>query len=134
VTKLGGVFRAARAEAGAPTPGFVGASRSLIVGKRKEAAATAAREYLEKTFAMYRASEVQEAAMATLQLRVDSALDDWPVHGAHADCVELIRRAEGMWLDRIGFTIYSLPREVEARIVYMRMIAEEIVRPVRALA
>src|SRR5215475_15201063 len=33
VTRLGGVFCAARAEAGAPTPGFVGASRSLIVGK-----------------------------------------------------------------------------------------------------
>src|SRR5206468_6987925 len=44
VGKLAGVFRQARAEAEAATPGFAGASRSLIVGKTKEAAATAARE------------------------------------------------------------------------------------------
>ena len=134
IAKLGGVFRAARAEAGAPTPGFVGASRSLIVGKSKEAAAKAAREYLEKTFAMYRAWQMQEKSMATLQLGFDIPLDDWTVHGSPADCVEIIQRAEGMGLDRTGFTIYSLPREVEARIDYMRMIAEEIVRPVGALA
>jgi alkanesulfonate monooxygenase SsuD/methylene tetrahydromethanopterin reductase-like flavin-dependent oxidoreductase (luciferase family) len=134
VTRLAGVFRQTRAEAGAPTPGFVGASRSLIVGRSKEAAATAAREYLEKTFAMYRAWEMQEKTMATLQLGFEIPLDDWTVHGSPADCVEIIRRAEGMGLDRIGFTIYSLPREVEARIDYMRMIAEEIVRPAGASA
>jgi alkanesulfonate monooxygenase SsuD/methylene tetrahydromethanopterin reductase-like flavin-dependent oxidoreductase (luciferase family) len=134
VTRLGGVFRQARAEAGATTPGCVGASRSLIVGRSKEAAATAAREYLEKTFAMYRAWEMQEKSMATLQLGFDIPLDDWTVHGSPADCVEIIRRADAMGLDRIGFTIYSLPREVEARIDYMRMIAEEIVRPVGAHA
>jgi len=134
ITRLAGVFRQARAEGGAPTPGFVGASRSLIVGRSKEAAATAAREYLEKTFAMYRAWGMQEKTMATLQLGFEIPLDDWTVHGSPADCVEIIRRAEGMGLDRIGFTIYSLPREVEARIDYMRMIAEEIVRPAGAFA
>ena len=50
------------------------------------------------------------------------------------DCVEALHRAREMGLDRIGFTIYSLPPEVEARIDYMRMIAEEIVRPVSGLA
>jgi alkanesulfonate monooxygenase SsuD/methylene tetrahydromethanopterin reductase-like flavin-dependent oxidoreductase (luciferase family) len=134
VAKLAGVFREASAEAGSSTPGFVAASRSLIVGKSKEAAATAAREYLEKTFAMYRAWEMQEKTMAPLQLGFDIPLDDWTVHGSPADCVEIVRRAEAMGLDRIGFTIYSLPREVEARIDYMRMIAEEILRPAGALA
>src|SRR5437773_1476591 len=43
VGKLAGVFRDARAAAGAATPGYVGASRSLIVGHTKEAAHTAAR-------------------------------------------------------------------------------------------
>jgi alkanesulfonate monooxygenase SsuD/methylene tetrahydromethanopterin reductase-like flavin-dependent oxidoreductase (luciferase family) len=55
VARLARVFRAARAELGAATPGHVGASRSLIVGADKEAAAGAARAYLERTFSMYRA-------------------------------------------------------------------------------
>jgi hypothetical protein len=37
-----------------------------------------------------------------------------------------------MGLERVGFSIYSLPREVQARIDYLQMIAEEIVRPVAA--
>jgi alkanesulfonate monooxygenase SsuD/methylene tetrahydromethanopterin reductase-like flavin-dependent oxidoreductase (luciferase family) len=134
VGALARVFREARAESGTVAPGFVGASRSLIVGRTKEAAATAAREYLEKTFAMYRAWEMQERAMAPLQLGFEIPLDDWTVHGSPADCVETVRRAEAMGIERIGFTIYSLPREVEARIDYMQMIAEEILRPAGALA
>ena len=37
-------------------------------------------------------------------------------------------------LDGIGLTIYSLPREVGARIEYLQMIADEIVRPLGAVA
>jgi alkanesulfonate monooxygenase SsuD/methylene tetrahydromethanopterin reductase-like flavin-dependent oxidoreductase (luciferase family) len=134
VGKLAGVFRQARAEAGAAMPGSVGASRSLIVGPSKDAAAAAAREYLEKTFAMYRAWAMQEPTMAPLQLGFGAALDDWTVHGSPRDCVEVLHRARELGLDKIGFTVYSLPREVEARIDYMRMIAEEILRPAGALA
>jgi alkanesulfonate monooxygenase SsuD/methylene tetrahydromethanopterin reductase-like flavin-dependent oxidoreductase (luciferase family) len=134
VGKLADVFREARAEAAEETAGSVGASRSLIVGASKEAAVAAAREYLEKTFAMYRAWEMQEPAMVPLQLGFDAALDDWTVHGSPRDCVETVQRAREMGLDKIGFTIYSLPREVQARIDYMQMIAEEILRPVGALA
>jgi alkanesulfonate monooxygenase SsuD/methylene tetrahydromethanopterin reductase-like flavin-dependent oxidoreductase (luciferase family) len=133
IGKLAQVFHQARAEAGAATPGFVGASRSLIVGKSKEAAAAAAREYLGKTFAMYRAWAMQEKTMTTLQLGFDIPLDDWTVHGSPAECVEIVRRARDTGLDRIGFTVYSLPREVEARIDYMRMVSEEILRPAGAL-
>ncbi len=39
-----------------------------------------------------------------------------------------------MGLERIGFSIYSLPREVDARIEYMQMIAERILKPAGALA
>jgi len=134
IGKLAGVFREARVEAGAATPGSVGASRSLIVGASREAAAAAAREYLERTFAMYRAWEMQERTMASLQLSFDAPLEDWTVHGSPRDCVEVLERAMAMRLDKIGFTIYSLPREVQARIDYMQMIAEEILRPVGALA
>src|SRR5439155_1631614 len=130
VGKLSSVFREARAETGAATPGSVGASRSLIVGTSKEAAVAAAREYLEKTFAMYRAWDMQERTMASLQLSFDAALDDWTVHGSPHDCVEVLQRAREMGLDRIGLSIYSLPRDVAARIDYLRMIAEEILRPV----
>ncbi len=134
IAKLTGVFREARAETPGRDAGSVGASRSLIVGKDRAAARAAAAEYLDKTFAMYRRWEMQEKGMAPLQLSVDIALDDWTVYGAPRDCVEALQRAQEMGLDKIGVTIYSLPREVQARIDYMQMIAEEILRPAGALA
>ena len=129
IAKLATVFREARAESGAGRPGSIGASRSLIVGADKERARAAAREYLEKTFAMYRTWEMQERAMAPLQLSSDIALDDWTVYGSPRDCVETVDKARDLGLDKIGFTIYSLPREVDARIEYLQMIAEDILRP-----
>src|SRR5262245_48132734 len=129
IGKLAEVFREARAESGAATPGNIGASRSLIVGADRESARAAAREYLEKTFTMYRTWEMQERTMAPLQLSSDIALDDWTVYGAPRDCVETVERARDLGLDKIGFTIYSLPREADARIEYLQMIAEDIVRP-----
>jgi alkanesulfonate monooxygenase SsuD/methylene tetrahydromethanopterin reductase-like flavin-dependent oxidoreductase (luciferase family) len=133
VAKLAVVFSEARQEAG-QTPGTVGASRALIVGASREAAAAAARPYLEKTFAMYRAWEMQESTMMELQLSFDVPLESWTVCGSPADCVETIARARATGLDHIGFTIYSLPRETKARIEYLQMIAEEILRPAGALA
>jgi len=78
---------------------------------------------------MYRTWEMQEKTMAQLQLSSEIALDDWTVYGSPRDCVETLARARGLGLDKIGFTIYSLPREPGARIDYLQMIAEEIVRP-----
>src|SRR5712691_332469 len=109
-----------------------GASRSLIVGADKERARAAAGEYLEKTFAMYRTWQMQERTMAPLQLSSEIALDDWTVYGSPRDCVETVERARDLGLDKIGFTIYSLPREVDARIEYLQMIAEDILRPAGA--
>ncbi len=133
IEKLAAVFRAARAEAPGQDAGSVGASRSLIVGKDRASARAAAGEYLEKTFVMYRRWEMQEKGMAPLQLSADIALDDWTVYGAPGDCVETLQRARAMGLDKIGFTIYSLPRDVQARIDYMQMIAEQVLRPAGAL-
>jgi alkanesulfonate monooxygenase SsuD/methylene tetrahydromethanopterin reductase-like flavin-dependent oxidoreductase (luciferase family) len=130
IARFAGVFREARAAAGLATPGFVGASRSLIVGESKEEAAAAARGYLEKTFTMYRTWRMQERTMGTLRLGFEASLDDWTIHGSPADCVETLERARALGLERIGFTIYSLPPGVRARIDYLRMIAEEIVAPV----
>ena len=132
IAGLARVFREARA--GAPSPGHVGASRSLIVGADKEAARAAAREYLERTFRMYRTWAMQESTMVPLQLDFDKALDDWTINGSPADCVEAIARAREMGVERIGFTIYSLPRDVEARVDYMQMIAERILEPAGARA
>jgi alkanesulfonate monooxygenase SsuD/methylene tetrahydromethanopterin reductase-like flavin-dependent oxidoreductase (luciferase family) len=134
IAGLARVFREARAAEAGATPGYVGASRSLIIGASKEAARAAAREYLERTFKMYRSWEMQESTMVELQLSHDVPLDDWTVNGSPADCVEAIARAREMGLERIGFTIYSLPREVEARIEYMQMIAERVLAPSGALA
>ena len=64
----------------------------------------------------------------------DIALDDWTICGSPRDCVETIERGRAMGLDKIGVTIYSLPREVQARIDYLQMIAEQILRPAGALA
>jgi hypothetical protein len=44
--------------------------------------------------------------------------------------VESIDRARSLGLERIGFTIYSLPVDARARIDYLQMIAERIVAPV----
>ncbi len=71
--------------------------------------------------------------MMELQLGFDAPLESWTVSGSPADCVETLARARVMGLDRIGFTIYSLPREVKARIDYLQMIAEEILRPAGAI-
>src|SRR6266704_3592082 len=110
------------------------AKLALIVGANRQAAATAARAYLEKTFAMYRAWEMQESTMMELQLGFDAPLESWTVCGSPAECVESIMQGRAMGLNRLGFTIYSLPREVKARIDYLQMIAEEILRPAGALA
>jgi len=134
IAKLAEVFREARQESGHATPGGVGASRALIVGSSREAAAAAARAYLEKTFAMYRAWAMQESTMMDLQLSFDVPLESWAICGSPADCLETVARAGAMGLDRIGFTIYSLPRETKARIDYLQMIAEDILRPAGAIA
>jgi len=125
------VYREARRPQG--TPGVAYASRSLIVGADKEAARTAARAYLERTFAMYRGWQMQEPTMVPLQLGFDASLDDWTINGSPAECRETIARAHAMGLDGIGLTIYSLPREAPARIDYLGMIAEQIVRPAAKL-
>jgi alkanesulfonate monooxygenase SsuD/methylene tetrahydromethanopterin reductase-like flavin-dependent oxidoreductase (luciferase family) len=134
VARLARLFRETRAESGQVSPGFVGASRSLIVAADKATASAAARDYLQKTFTMYRTWEMQESTMVSLQLGFDTPLDDWTVNGSPKDCVETLLRAGEMGLDRVGFTIYSLPREVRARIEYLQMIAEQVMRPAGALA
>jgi alkanesulfonate monooxygenase SsuD/methylene tetrahydromethanopterin reductase-like flavin-dependent oxidoreductase (luciferase family) len=131
VQRLVAVYRAARAAMG--TPGVAYASRSLIVGASKEAARAAARGYLERTFAMYRGWQMQEPTMVQLQLGFEQSLDDWTINGSPAECREAIERAHAMGLDGIGLTIYSLPREASARIEYLGMIAEELVRPAAKL-
>src|SRR2546422_874068 len=131
VGRLVGVYREARAAES--TAGTAFASRSLIVGASKEAARAAARGYLERTFAMYRSWQMQEPGMVQLQLGFDSSLDDWTINGTPVQCLETTARARALGLDGIGLTIYSLPREVKARIEYLRMISREIVRPATAL-
>lgn len=132
---LAAVFRETRAAATpASGPGSVLASRSLIVGPTKEAAAAAAREFLEKTFAQYRAWSMQEPRMVSLRLDFDASLDDWAVYGSPRDCVEALERGREMGLDGVGFTMYSLPGEMKARADYLHMVAEDILKPAGALA
>ena len=131
---LARVFREARAEAGLPSPGSVVASRSLIVGASKEAAAISAREFLGKTFTQYRTWDMQERTMVPLQLDFDTGLDEWTVYGAPRDCVEAIARAREMGFDGIGFTMYSLPGDFGARLDYLQMVSEQILAPAGALA
>src|SRR5262249_7676806 len=133
ITRLVSVYRDALSKQPAPAPGTAYASRSLIVGASKEAARAAARGYLERTFGINGSWQRQESSMVRAQLDFDTSLDDWTINGTPRDCLETIARARERGLDGIGFTIYSLPREVKARIEYLRMIAEEIVRPAAAL-
>jgi hypothetical protein len=73
---------------------------------------------------------MQEPTMGRLRIGFEASLDDWTIHGTPADCVETIERARALGLERIGFTIYSLPVDVRARIEYLQMIAERVVAPV----
>jgi alkanesulfonate monooxygenase SsuD/methylene tetrahydromethanopterin reductase-like flavin-dependent oxidoreductase (luciferase family) len=124
VARLTKVYRAAGGT-------YASASRSLMVGRSREDAERTAREYLDKTFRMYNTWQMQESSMVPLRLSSEAPLDEWAIHGSPADCVEKILQAD---LEGIGFTIYSLPPSPQARIEYLRMIAEEIVRPVKAAA
>lgn len=131
VADLARLFREQRAALDA-APGRVFASRALIIGRSGQEAAAAARTYLEQTFAMYRSWGMQESGMVPLQLGFDGGLDAWTISGTPAECRDVIAREGGM-VDGIGLTIYSLPRELTARIQYLQMIADEIVRPLDAL-
>ena len=133
VAKLVRVYRDARMSEGARTPGRALASRSLIVGASKEAARAAAQAYLERTFSMYRGWQMQEPTMVPLQLGFDADLDAWTINGTAAQCLESLARARALGLDGVGLSIYSLPRGVTARLEYLQMIAEQIVRPAAGL-
>jgi alkanesulfonate monooxygenase SsuD/methylene tetrahydromethanopterin reductase-like flavin-dependent oxidoreductase (luciferase family) len=132
VAELASEYRAERKIVGKGTPGTVGASRCLMLGRSKEDAAARAGQYLEKTFNMYGSWRMQEAGMVSLQLDSSIGLDDWTIHGSPADCVETLERArDEAGLDAAGFTIYSLPASPRARIEYLQEIAEHIVAPVK---
>jgi alkanesulfonate monooxygenase SsuD/methylene tetrahydromethanopterin reductase-like flavin-dependent oxidoreductase (luciferase family) len=127
---LAGLYRSTRKELG-KNLGMLGASRSLMVAGSKEEARKTAEQYLEKTFNMYKTWSMQEQNMAELQLSFENDLEDWAIHGSTSDCVEKILWArDELGLNRIGFTIYSLPRSPRARIEYLQMIAEDIVAKV----
>jgi hypothetical protein len=75
---------------------------------------------------------MQERTMVELQLDFATGLDAWTIHGSPQDCVETIQQAdEATGVEYIGFTIYSLPVDVQERIDYLQMIAEDIVAKVR---
>jgi alkanesulfonate monooxygenase SsuD/methylene tetrahydromethanopterin reductase-like flavin-dependent oxidoreductase (luciferase family) len=131
IAKLLDVYQRAREEAGHASPGILGASRALLLGKDQADAARIGRTYLERTFANYRAWEMQESTMVPLALSFDRPLQDWTVHGSTADCVEtLLRAREEMGLTHISLTIYNLPRELSARLEYLERVSEDILRKV----
>ncbi len=131
IRELVTLYQDERQHSGNPHMGMLGASRSLIVGRDKADAAAKAQGYLEKTFSNYKRWRMQERTMVPLQLDFESGLDAWTIHGSPRDCLDTIHWArEEAGLAYIGFTIYSLPTDVQARIDYLRMIAEEIVAKV----
>lgn len=131
IRDLVGMYKEERLQSGHADLGMLGASRSLIVGRNKEDAAAKAHAYLEKTFANYKRWNMQERTMVPLQLDFESGLDAWTIHGSPQDCVETIEQAqEEAGIAYIGFTIYSLPVDLQERIDYLQMIAEDIVAKV----
>lgn len=133
IKRLAESYLAARGEAGKTGPGILGASRSLILGTDRADAARRGRAYLERTFNTYRTWQMQEATMVPLQLSFEEKLEDWTIHGSPRECAETILHAGAeTGLTHIGFTIYSLPRELAARLDTVQLIAEEILKPVGA--
>lgn len=131
IVKLSDIYRRARAQVGNPSPGILGASRALLLGKDQADAARIGRTYLERTFANYRTWEMQESTMVPLALSFDRPLQDWTVHGSTTDCVEtLLQARDEMGLTDISLTMYNLPRELPARLEYLERVSEEILRKV----
>ncbi|MCZ6872286.1 MAG: LLM class flavin-dependent oxidoreductase [bacterium] len=131
INELVGVYKETRQQAKHTDMGIIGASRCLIVGKDKADAAARGQDYVAKTFANYKRWRMQEQSMVPLQLDFESGLDAWTIYGSPQDCVETLQQArDELGLDRIGFTIYSLPSDVQARIDYLQMIAEDVVAKV----
>jgi alkanesulfonate monooxygenase SsuD/methylene tetrahydromethanopterin reductase-like flavin-dependent oxidoreductase (luciferase family) len=132
IGELIAIYKQARQQTGHLEMGTLGASRCLIVGNNKEDAAARGHAYVEKTFNNYRRWRMQERTMVELQLDFTTGLDAWTIHGSPQDCVETIQQAhEATGVEYIGFTIYSLPVDVQERIDYLQMIAEDIVAKVR---
>ena len=131
IKNLVALYKETRQEAGHTNMGMLGASRSIIVGRDKADAAARAHDYLAKTFANYQRWRMQERSMVPLQLDFNIPLDDWTIHGSPQDCVEkLLWARQEVGVEYVGFTIYSLPTDVQARIDYLQMIAEDIVAKV----
>jgi len=131
IDTLLGVYRQARQQAGHAAPGVLGASRALLLGKDRDDAARIGRAYLERTFGNYRTWAMQESTMVPLVLSFDRPLQDWTVHGAPQDCVEtLLQARDTMGLSHVSLTMYNLPRELPARLEYLDLVAEEILRQV----
>jgi alkanesulfonate monooxygenase SsuD/methylene tetrahydromethanopterin reductase-like flavin-dependent oxidoreductase (luciferase family) len=127
IAKLLAVYQHVRAETGNPSPGMLGASRALLLGKDRDDAARIGRAYLERTFANYRTWAMQESTMVPLALSFDRPLQDWTVHGSTADCVEtLLKARDEVGLTDVSLTIYNLPRELPARLDYLQQVAEDI--------
>jgi alkanesulfonate monooxygenase SsuD/methylene tetrahydromethanopterin reductase-like flavin-dependent oxidoreductase (luciferase family) len=131
IGRLLDVYRQARVDAGIASTGMLGASRALLLGTDQADAARIGRAYLERTFANYRAWEMQEATMVPLVLSFDRPLQDWTVHGSTADCVEtLLHARDEMRLSHISLTMYNLPRELSGRLEYLERVSEDILRKV----
>jgi alkanesulfonate monooxygenase SsuD/methylene tetrahydromethanopterin reductase-like flavin-dependent oxidoreductase (luciferase family) len=126
-----GVYHRARAQTGHPTAGMLGASRALLLGKDRDDAARIGRAYVERTFTNYRTWAMQESTMVPLVLSFDRPLQDWTVCGAPQDCVEMLQHArDAMGLTDISLTMYNLPHELPARLEFLDLVAEEILRKV----
>jgi alkanesulfonate monooxygenase SsuD/methylene tetrahydromethanopterin reductase-like flavin-dependent oxidoreductase (luciferase family) len=69
--------------------------------------------------------------MVPLVLSFDRPLQDWTVCGAPQDCVEMLQHArDEMGLTDISLTMYNLPHELPARLEFLDLVAEEILRKV----
>ena len=94
ISTLIDTYRQTRAEAKF-FAGRARASRALLLGKDQEDAARIGRAYLERTFANYRAWEMQSYHGRWRCPPI--VLQDWTVHGSTADCVETLLRARERW-------------------------------------
>ena len=136
IAKLAAIFRDARAAAGIAD---AGQRRRLAEphrgAHRRGGARGGARPISSGRSTMYRTWEMQERSMVALQLDFDRSLDDWTVNGSPRDCVETDRAAAASsGSTRSASRSTACPREAQARIDYLQMIAEEILAPAGALA
>ena len=126
---LAHTYQEALSELGKEGKGLLAANRSIAIARDRETAIREATAAGQAKAQMYASFNMQEATTVDLGLGGPRQLPDWAIAGSPQDCVERITRChEEQGLSFIGLGCLNLPSDRSARLEYLQMISEEVIR------